>query len=75
MTKMERAIAALKALPPDRQEELADYLIELAEEPAPYRLTDEQRAEVRLGLEELDEGKFASQEELDALWRRAGLTP
>ncbi len=78
MTKMELAIARLRALPPKRQEELADYLIDLAdgEETAPpqYRLTQAQLAEVRLALKELDEGKVASQEEVDALWRRAGLT-
>ena len=76
MTKMDRAIAKLRALPPERQEELAEYVAELAEDPAPpYKLTPEQQAEVRLARQELDEGKVASQEELDALWRRAGLTP
>ena len=75
MSKIERAIAKLRALPPERQEELAEYVAELAEAPVPYRLTPEQRAEVRLARQELDEGKAASQEELDALWHRAGLTP
>jgi hypothetical protein len=73
MSKLERAIAALKALPPERREELAEYVIEMAEEPAPYRLTEEQEAEVRLALKELDEGKFATKEQMDALWRRAGV--
>jgi DNA-binding protein H-NS len=75
MTKMERAIAKLRTLPSERQEELAEYVAELAEESAPYRLTPEQIAEVKLARQELDEGKFASQQELDALWRRAGLIP
>ncbi len=75
MTKIELAIKKLRALPPERQEELADYVLELAEEQAPYRLTGEQLAEVALARKELDEGKVASQEELDALWRRAGLIP
>ena len=78
MTKMERAIARLRGLPLKRQEELADYLIDLADGavtvPPEYKLTDAQLAEVRLALKELDEGKVASQEEVDALWRRAGLT-
>lgn len=77
MSKIELAIKKLRALPPERQEELADYVIELAEEPQSYRhrLTDEQLAEVALARKELDEGKVASKEEMDALWRRAGLTP
>jgi hypothetical protein len=38
---MGTGLAAPKALPPKRQEELAEYLLDLAEEPAPYRLTGE----------------------------------
>jgi hypothetical protein len=75
MTKMEMAIARLRALPLERQEELADYLLDLADsEENPYQLTDEQRAEVELAIKDADKGKFATQKELDALWRRAGLT-
>ncbi len=62
---MERAIAKLRALPPERQEELAEYVAELAEEPTPYRLTEEQLAEVELAKKELDEGRVASQAEVD----------
>ena len=75
MTKIELAIKKLRALPPERQEELADYVLELAEEQAPYRLTYVQLAEVALARKDLDEGKVASQEDLDSLWRRAGLIP
>jgi hypothetical protein len=76
MTKMEMAIEKLRALPLERQEELAEYLIDLAEEEVkpPYRLTEEQLAEVRLAQKEVAEGKVASQEELDAFWRRAGVS-
>jgi hypothetical protein len=74
MTKIELAIKKLRALPPKRQEELADYLIDLAEgEEHPYRLTDEQLAEVELALKEADEGKFATEEEMAALWKKFGL--
>jgi hypothetical protein len=74
MTKMERAIAALKALPPDRQEELADFLLDLAEnEEDPYQLTDEQLEEVRLAMKEADEGKFVTEAEMEAVWKKFGL--
>ncbi|HXC57416.1 MAG TPA: hypothetical protein VNU97_19105 [Rhizomicrobium sp.] len=76
MTKMDLAIKKLRALPLKRQAELADYLIDLAEEERrpSYRLTDEQLAEVRLAQQEVAEGKVASKEEMDAFWRRAGLS-
>ncbi len=74
MSKIELAIKKLRALPPERQEELADYVMELAEEQAPYRLTDDQLAEVELAKKEVAEGKVASKEKMDALWRRAGLS-
>jgi len=75
MTKIELAIAKLRALPLERQEELADYVIELAEDGVPYeyQLTDEQLAEVELAKKEVAEGRVASKEKMDALWRRAGL--
>ena len=75
MTKlMERAISKLRRLPVKRQDELAEFLIELAGHPARYRLTKAQVAEVELAIREVDEGKVASKKEMDALWRRAGLS-
>jgi hypothetical protein len=74
MTKIELAIKKLRALPPERQEELADFLINLPEgEDRPYQLTDEQLAEVELALKEADEGKFATEEEMTTLWKKFGL--
>ena len=76
MTKMDLAIAKLRALPLERQEEGAEYVAELAEEAAPfqYQLTEQQLAEVRLAQKEVAEGKVASKEEMDAFWRSAGLS-
>jgi predicted transcriptional regulator len=71
---MDLAIAKLCSLPPERQEALADYLIDLAEDELhPYQLTDEQLAEVELALKEADEGKFATEEEMNELWKKFGL--
>ena len=49
MTKLlQNAIEKLKELPEERQDELAQALIEVAESDLhPYRLTDEQVAEVK----------------------------
>jgi hypothetical protein len=48
MTKFERAIKALETLPPERREEIADIVLELAAAVAGNGsvLSDEQRAEV-----------------------------
>jgi predicted transcriptional regulator len=35
-----------------------------------YRLNDEQRAGVRRGLEEMRQGKFATDEEVEAVFKR-----
>lgn len=75
MTKlMERAISKLRRLPEKRQDELAEFLIELAEHPATHRLTKDQVAEVELAIKEVAQGKVASKKEMDALWRRARLS-
>ncbi|MFT3727451.1 MAG: hypothetical protein QM759_06495 [Terricaulis sp.] len=51
MGKIERAIKALEALPPERQDEVADMILELAEavhgSPGKSVLTEEQLAEVQ----------------------------
>jgi len=75
MTKLlEKAISRLKQLPEERQDALADILLQLADdEPYVSLLTPEQQAEVQLAIQEADEGKFATDEEMAALWKRAGL--
>lgn len=51
MGKIERAIKALEALPPERQDEIADMIMELTEAlqdgPGKSALTDEQLEEVQ----------------------------
>jgi len=74
MTKIDLALAKLRALPLERQEELADCLLDLVTGADDgYRLTDEQRAQIRLAQREVADGKVASEEKMEALWRRAGL--
>ncbi len=72
MTKMELAIAKLNALPEDRRAFLVDVIIDLADRRR-YVLTDEQLADVDLSIKEADEGKFVSEAELAALWKKFGL--
>lgn len=69
---LEKAVAKIRELPEDRQNELAEIMLEMAQEPHTV-LTDEQIAEVELAEQEVREGKIASQERMATLWRRFGL--
>jgi hypothetical protein len=62
--------------PPERQDEAARLLIEMEPQYAsPYRLDPEQVEEVRRRQREFREGRerYATDEELAALWKRCGL--
>lgn len=73
MTKlMEKAIAKLRRLPMERQDELAEVILNLAQE-ATYELTAEQVSDVQAALREADRGEFASEAQLVALWKKFGL--
>jgi hypothetical protein len=76
MTKLlEDAIAQARELPEDRQEELAEALFAHMADNQRIRLTDEQVEEVRRRQRELSEEKtrFATDEEMNALWKKCGL--
>ena len=72
MTKMELAIAKLKALPAERRELMLDAILGLDREPE-YTLTEDQLADLELSIREADEGKFATDEEVAAMWKKFGL--
>jgi len=75
MTKLlEQAIEKVQRLPETEQNRAVELLLGFADSgQARYRLTDEQLAEVERARQEAREGKFASDEEMAALWRRFGL--
>jgi len=75
MTKLlTRAIKKLSQLPGKRQDELAKMLIDVAaQDLQPYQFTPEERKEVEVALREAKRGKFATDEEVAAMWRRFGL--
>jgi hypothetical protein len=56
--------------PEEDQEELADAAREIeSRRNGVYRLSDEERAAVRAGTDDAHRGDFASEEEMDALYR------
>jgi hypothetical protein len=62
--------------PPQRQEDAARILREMEEQDAsPYRLTDDQIAEVERRRADFKAGieRYATDEEVAALWKKCGL--
>jgi putative addiction module component (TIGR02574 family) len=61
---------------PERQEDAVRVLREMeAQDASPYRLTDDQAAEVERRLADIAAGRegFATDEEMVALWKKCGL--
>lgn len=75
MTKLlEKAFERARALPPEDQDALGAMLVSMTEDGAGIvALDDEARAAIREGLEQARRGKFVSDSEIAALWRRCGL--
>jgi hypothetical protein len=72
--RLEEAIVRLQGLSESDQELAAEFLLGFANpDAARYRLSAEQVAEVELARGEARAGKFASDAEMDALWRQFGL--
>jgi predicted transcriptional regulator len=72
MTKLETAIAKLRELPAEEQEHVAEFIMawtNLAQRDV-YRLSDEERAAVRLGLAQAKRGEFVPDDEMDGFWKR-----
>jgi hypothetical protein len=72
MTKLlEQAITAIRELPEIEQDLLAELLLGFANpEARHHQLSSEQLAEVELAKDEVRMGKFATEAEMEDLWRR-----
>jgi hypothetical protein len=72
MTKrFEQAVAEIRKLPDERQDQVAELLIELASEDGnPQCLTPEQIEGVRLALRQAELRRFASDESVERLLSR-----
>jgi len=75
MTKMmKEAIAVLQELPEERQETIARAILDYAShDEGVYHLTDDERAEVREGLAEIERGEIASDDEVRTVYTRIGV--
>lgn len=62
---LKEVMRKVEELPEERQNDAAHVLLQMLEnEASPYRLTDEQLAEVELAAAEIDAGKYASDDEV-----------
>jgi len=71
---LQEAFTSVQQLPEAEQELAAKFLLDFANPDAGrYQLTPDQIAEVELAKREVGEGKIASDEQMDDVWRRFGL--
>jgi predicted transcriptional regulator len=70
---LEKALEKVRSLPPERQEYAASVLEQIvADDGQVYRLSDEERAAVQQGLDDLDAGRVVPDAEMTAFWSRRG---
>lgn len=68
---LEQAIEKVKALSEERQQYAAEVLEQIAAaSDEVYRLSDEERRQVREGLADLDAGRVVSEADMAAFWVR-----
>jgi hypothetical protein len=73
MTKLvEKAIAAISQLPPETQDDLARFMLELAAG-APTPLTADEAAAIAEAEAEIGHGERVAPETIQAFWRSHGL--
>ncbi len=67
-----KLLEEVETWPPEDQEELAEYAREIrGRRSGVYRLSDDERAGIERGLEDMRADRFASDEEIAAIFRRA----
>jgi hypothetical protein len=63
----------VRTWPEERQEDAARILLAMeGQDTGIYRLSDQERAEIRAALEEIERGEVASEEEVAAVFNRHG---
>jgi hypothetical protein len=75
MTELfEKAIEAVRTMPPDTQDDLARLLLRIAGDDEPVvELTDEETAALDESAAQAARGQFATDEEIRAIWDKHGL--
>ncbi len=77
MTKeqIDAVLESVRSWPQQDQEELVELAREIeARRAGVYIMNDEERAAVREGLDQARRGEFVPDDEMDALWKKYGVT-
>ena len=73
MTKLfERALEEVRKLPEEQQDMLAATILSMTQEPV-VDVDEETWAAIQEGLEQARRGEFASDAEMETLWRKHGV--
>lgn len=64
---LEQAFDAVRKLPPERQDELAEMLLAVSGG-EPYRVSDDERSAIEAGMADAAAGHFATEDEAAALF-------
>lgn len=70
---MKQALAAASQLPPERQEDLARYLLALSQRTSDIELTADDAQAIAEAEVELARGERVLPDQINAFWRRNGL--
>lgn len=71
---LDRAVRAVRSLPPDMQDDLARILLQLAGSDQPEAaLSPEEERAVMISRAAASRGEFASDEDVAAVWAKRGL--
>jgi len=76
MTKLlDKALEAVRELPPNAQDDIARVVLELAGAPEikPVPLSPDERAAISKSKAAADRGQFAADDEVRAVWAKHGL--
>ncbi|HTV46070.1 MAG TPA: hypothetical protein VMF05_12205 [Stellaceae bacterium] len=72
---LDRALAAVRTLPPEAQDDIAHIVLRLAgaDDEPPASLTPDEQAVIAASKAAAARGEFATDEEVRAVWARYGL--
>ena len=71
---LERAVAEARKLPVETQDQIARAMLAIAQDPdVAYELTSYELASMEKSLRQAEHGEFASDDEVDAIWKKYDL--
>ena len=71
---LEHAVESVRSLPPEAQDALARFLLQVAgEDQSVIQLTPEEEADLAEADAEIARGEFATDEQMRAIWAKHGL--